>query len=166
VTNSHGLPCSAFLDAYAEYQDGTLRDAEHRARIEAHLGECLRCRRLAKAMTRGLALLHHTVEEVEPSASFQTRLRERLRAQVVIGDPLVPTHAGVAAAFLLATALGLLIYEGLARRTSAEPPLASAVTAPAFEPTFSNVTLPAFTHSTLDFHGAHAPLGSYALFAR
>ena len=83
----------------------------------------------------------------------------------MIGDPLVPTHAGVAAAFLLATALGLLIYEGLTHRASAAPPVA-AVTAPAFEPTFSNVTLPAFTHSTLDFHGAHAPLGSYALFAR
>ena len=160
-----GLTCPAFLDAYAEYRDGTMRDPEQRARIEAHLGECLRCRRLAQVMTRGLALLHHTIEEVEPSPHFQARLRERLRAEVVIGDPLVPTHAGLAAAFLLATALGLLVYEGLLRRASAERPVA-AVTAPAFEPTFSNVTLPAFTHSTLEFHGAHAPLGSFTLFAR
>jgi len=142
-----------------------MRDLHLRARIEAHLGECLRCRRLVRAMTRGLALLHETVEEVELSPGFQARLQERIRAEVVIGDPLVPTHAGLAAALLVATALGLLVYEGLGRRASTEPAVAVAE-APTFEPALSNVTLPAFTHSTLEFHGAHAPLGSYTLFAR
>lgn len=165
MPHDHDLTCPAFLDGYADYRDGTMRDPDLRARIEAHLGECLRCRRLARAMTRGLALLHQTTEEVEPSPSFHERLQERIRAEVVIGDPLIPTHAGLAAAFLVATALGLLVYEGLGHRASAEPPVAVAG-APAFEAAFSNVTLPAFTHSTLEFHGAHAPLGSYTLFAR
>ena len=165
MSDEHDLTCQAFLDAYAEYRDGSLRSPVQRARMEAHLGHCLRCRRLARAMAQGLAVLHQTVEEVEPSAQFQARLQERLRAEVVIGDPLIPTHAGLAAAFLLATALGLLLYEGLSRRASAEPPMATVET-PVFEPAFSNLTLPAFTHSTLEFHGAHAPLGSYTRFER
>jgi hypothetical protein len=37
---------------------------------------------------------------------------------------------------------------------------------PTFQPALSNVTLPAFAHSTLEFHGVHAPLGSYVLFGR
>jgi len=157
--------CLAFLDAYADYRDGSMRDPDQRARVEAHLRECLRCRRLTQAMQRGLALLQHAVEDVDPSPHFESRLRERLRAEVVVGDPLVPTHAGLAAGMLMAAALALLLYEGIVQRRGTETPVAAAA-APAFESTFSNVTLPAFTHSTLEFHGAHAPLGSYALFSR
>jgi hypothetical protein len=47
----------------------------------------------------------------------------------------------------------------------AETPVAAAA-APAFQPALSNVTLPAFAHSTLEFHGVHAPLGTYGLFGR
>jgi predicted anti-sigma-YlaC factor YlaD len=165
VSHDPGLTCSAFLDAFSEYHEGTLRDPTLRGAVEAHLGECLRCRRLAQAMTRGLTLLQHGVPEVEPSAGFQARLRERLRAQVSVGDPLVPTHAGLAAALLVVTALGLLLYEGLGRRDVSAAPVAAAAS-PGFEPALSNLTLPAFGHSTLEFHGVHAPLGSYALFAR
>jgi predicted anti-sigma-YlaC factor YlaD len=163
VTHDPDLTCSAFLDAFSEYREGTLRDPALRAAVETHLGECLRCRRLAQAMTRGLALLQHAVPDLEPSAGFQARLRERLKAQISVGDPVTPTHAGVAAALLVVTALGLLLSEGLGRDDAPAPPVAAAA-APGFEPALSNLTLPAFGHSTLEFHGVHAPLGSYALF--
>jgi hypothetical protein len=117
-------------------------------------------------MNRGLALLQHTAEEVEPSPGFRQRLSQRLGAEVAIGDPLVPTHAGLAAALLVATALGLIIYEGLTRRADASQPPVATGPAPAFQPALSNVTLPAFAHSTLEFHGSQAPFGSYTLFVR
>lgn len=165
MAHDHGLTCSAFLEAFGDYREGALRDPVLRAAVEAHLGECLRCRRLAQAMTRGLALLQHGVPEVEPSAGFQARLQERLEAEVSVGDPLVPTHAGLAAALLVVTAVGLLLYEGLGRREAAGPPVA-ADAAGGVAPALSNLTLPAFSRSTLEFHGVHAPLGSYALFER
>lgn len=164
MSHHHGLTCSAFLDAFCEYQEGTLCDPVQRAAVEAHLRACLRCRRLSQTMIRGLALLQHAVPDVEPSPGFQARLEARLREQVSVGDPLVPTHAGLAAALLVVTALGLLLYEGSGRRGAPPPPVAAA--APAFAPALSNLTLPAFAHSTLEFHGVHAPLASYALYRR
>ena len=156
------MQCSEFLEVYSDYRDGMIADPGSRAAVEAHYCECLRCRRLTRAMTRGLALLHQVAAEVEPSAGFRARLDNRLRAEVTVGDPVVPTHAGLAAALLLAAALGLLVVQGLGRSTA---PVATADQAPrTFEPALANVTLPAFTRSTLEFHGVHAPLGSYALF--
>jgi len=161
------LTCAEFLESYADYRDELAGDEALDRAIEIHLGECLRCRRLALTLTRGLALLHHTLEDVEPSDRFRDQLAGRLRAEVTIGDPLTPTHAGLAAALLVVTALGLVVVEGLIRgdRQPATPPVAAAP-APAFQPAISNVTLPAFAHSTLEFHGVHAPLGSYVQFGR
>ena len=160
------MTCAEFLESYADYRDDVLPDVGQRRAVEAHLGECLRCRRLAQTLTRGLALLQTTLEDVEPSERFRDELAGRLRAQVAIGHPLVPTNAGVAAALLVATAVGLVVVEGILRRNQEAVPPVAAASAPAFEPALSNVTLPAFAHSTLEFHGVHAPLGSYALFAR
>ena len=157
------LTCAEFLESYADYRDELSGNETLDRAIEAHLGECLRCRRLAQTLSRGLALLQHTLEDVEPSERFRDRLAGRLRAEVVIGDPLMPTHAGLAAALLVATALGLVVVEGLVRGDRPDPSVAAAP-APAFQPAISNVTLPAFAHSTLEFHGVHAPLGSYVQF--
>jgi hypothetical protein len=159
------MTCAEFLESYAECRDDLQADpALHRA-VEVHLGECLRCRRLAQTLTRGLVLLHHNLQDVEPSERFRDRLAGRLRAEVALGDPLMPTHAGLAAALLVATALGLLVVEGLVRGPGAEPAVRAAAS-PTFQPPISNVTLPAFAHSTLEFHGMHAPLGSFVLFGR
>jgi hypothetical protein len=160
------MTCAEFLESYAECRDDLQADASLRRAVDAHLGECFRCRRLAQTLTRGLALLHNTLEDVEPSARFRDRLAGRLRAEVTIGDPLAPTHAGLAAALLVATALGLLVVEGAVRGEARRERPVTAVTPPTFQPAISNVTLPAFTHSTLEFHGVHAPLGSYVLFGR
>jgi hypothetical protein len=159
------MTCAEFLESYADCRDDLPGEAALHRAVEAHLAECLRCRRLAQALTRGLAILHQGLEDVEPSERFRDRLAGRLRADVAIGDPLMPTHAGLAAALLVATALGLLVVEGLVRGGRPEPPAAAAAS-PTFEPAISNVTLPAFAHSTLEFHGVHAPLGSYVLFGR
>jgi len=160
------LTCAEFVDSYADYRDECSTDTALDRAVEAHLAECLRCRRLAQTLTRGLAMLHHTLEEVEPSDRFRDRLAGRLRAEVAIGDPLKPTHAGLAAGLLVATALGLVVVEGLVRGGRGREPAAASAPAPAFQPAMSNVTLPAFAHSTLEFHGVHAPLGSYVLFGR
>lgn len=159
------MTCAEFLESFADCRDGLAEDAGVARAVEAHLGECLRCRRLTQTLTRGLAMLHDTLEDVEPSDRFRDRLAGRLRAEVAVGDPLVPTHAGLAAALLVVTALGLLVVEGVVRGGRAEQPVAAAPS-PAFQPALSNVTLPAFAHSTLEFHGVHAPLGSYVLFGR
>lgn len=160
------MTCAEFLESYADYRDGLPGDAALCRAVEAHLGECLRCRRLAQTLTRGLAILHHTLEDVEPSDLFRDRLAGRLRAEVAIGDPLKPTHAGLAAALLVATALGLLVADGILRG-GRQVDAPTAMAAPhTFRPAMSNVTLPAFAHSTLEFHGVHAPLGSYVLFGR
>lgn len=161
------LTCAEFLDSYADYRDERSGNDELDRAVEAHLGECLRCRRLAQTLTRGLAMLHHTLEEVEPSDGFRAQLAGRLRAEVAIGDPLMPTHAGLAAALLVATALGLVVVEGVIRGGDpARQPVAAAPAPAPFQPAISNVTLPAFAHSTLEFHGVHAPLGSYVQFGR
>ena len=164
MTADRFLTCSEVLESYADYRDGALQDPRRARSIEAHLGECLRCRRLSKALSRGLALLQDAPPEVELSARFRDRLDDRLRTEIALGNPLVPTHAGLAAALLVATALGLLLVEGVAGRDPGHE--VAAAPGPVFQPALSNVTLPAFTHSTLEFHGVHAPLGSFALFQR
>lgn len=156
------MTCSDFLDLYADFRDGALTDPALRTAVEQHFGACLRCRRLAKTLTRGLAVLHEHTEELEPSAGFRTALTERLRAEAAIGSPVAATHAGVAASLLLVAALGLLVVEGALPRDGASPPAAPA----AFQARLTDVTLPAFAHSTLEFHGTQAPLGSYVLFVR
>jgi len=166
VTANRRVTCAEFLESFADYRDGLAEDTGLDRAVEAHLGECLRCRRLTQTLMRGLALLHDTLEDVEPSDRFRDRLAGRLRAEVAVGDPLVPTHAGLAAALLVVTALGLLVVEGVVRGgRGAQQPMAAAPS-PTFQPALSNVTLPAFAHSTLEFHGVHAPLGSYVLFGR
>ena len=160
------MTCSEVLESYADYREGALQDPQRAQFIEAHLGECLRCRRLSRALSHGLALLQNAPPEVEPSDRFRDRLDDRLRTELVLGNPLVPTHAGLAAALLVATALGLLLADGVARQGPERGSPMAAAPQPTFQPTLSNVTLPAFAHSTLEFHGVHAPLGSFALFQR
>ena len=156
------MTCLEFLDLYSDYRDGTLHDPDVRHAVDGHLGECLRCRRLAKTMDQGLALLHESAGSIEPSARFRAGLEHRLRSQVAIGNPLAPTHAGLAAALLLTAALGLMVVEGLTRGDAVHDVTVQA----GFEAPLSNVTLPAFAHSTLEFHGTQEPLGSFVAFSR
>ncbi len=161
------MTCSEFLQAYSEYRDGLLREPAAVTAVEAHLEGCPTCARLARAMALGLSALRDT-EDVTPSRRFRTELTHRLRAEVAIGDPIAPTHAGLAAALLLAAALGLLLYESVVRPEVAAVARSEAIpvdTRP-YAPALTDVTLPAFTHSALQFHSQQIPLGSYAAFTR
>jgi hypothetical protein len=78
----------------------------------------------------------------------------------------MPTHAGLAAAFLMVAAVGLLFYEGVARRGPAGPAASpAAATFPEPVPTLpplQDVTLPAFANTKLEYHGQQQPLGAFA----
>jgi hypothetical protein len=125
-------------------------------------------------MERGIRALRVS-PEISPSQDFGAALRRRLRSEVSVGDPIAPTNAGIAAAFLLAAAVGLFVYEGLTHPPTAEPPIASrAIESTALAPPddsiqppdFVDVTLPPFAHSSLEFHSSQQPLGSFAVFPR
>lgn len=160
------MDCGEFLRGLSDLRDGLLRDGTLVARYETHRRECPRCARLLVALDIGLSTLRDR-DEPQPSAVFRVALERRLRAEVAIGDPVMPTHAGLAAAFLMTAAVGLLLYQGLARRGPA-PLVATPAASQTFPdpapllPVLQDVTLPAFVHSDLEYHGQQDPLGTFA----
>lgn len=169
------MTCSDFLELLSPYRDGLLSDRRVMRRLEQHLRTCVRCQRHARALDQGLGALRGA-NPIGPSAAFQVGLRQRLAAEVSLGDPVRPTNAGFAAAFLLAAAVGLFVYEGIARpatdvAVAATPPGDSGAPAgldarPATRADTFDVTLPPFAQTTLEFHSAHAPLGVVAALGR
>lgn len=167
------MDCADYLLHLSDFRDGRLTDRRTLRRLQVHLRGCPRCRRHLEALEHGLGALQ-SLEAVAPSDEFRTGLRQRLAQEVSLGDPVRPTNTGLAAAFLLAAAVGLFVYEGMARAEgevalAAEPPAESAgpaFSAPATPPDTLDVTLPAFSHTTLEFHSAHAPLGAFAALGR
>lgn len=164
------MHCSEFLDRFSDYADGRLSDHRLARRIEAHLARCARCARRAASLEAGL---HHLRSGgVTPSPSFHERLRRRLHAEVAIGDPVIPTGAGLAAALLMAAGVGLVLSEGLTRGPSDDAPAARTSVAafsdtvlPAPPPVELDVTLPPFTGSTIEFSSSQVPLGTQVVFS-
>jgi anti-sigma factor RsiW len=68
--------CEALSTELVAYVDGEQPEAE-RARIAAHVGRCLTCRREIDRITKLRALLV-SLPSVEPSADFDARMWERL----------------------------------------------------------------------------------------
>jgi hypothetical protein len=164
------MTCAEFLRHYSDYRDGLVSDGLLRRDLEAHLLACRRCGRLLMVMDRGLAALRGT-RDVGPSPGFRAELDRRLRADVAMQDAVMPAHAGLAATFLVAAAVGLLLYEGLSHPESAEPAPALAASPfrappPPDQPLFIDVTLPAFTHTDFTFTSNQTSLGSFAGFGR
>jgi hypothetical protein len=163
------MTCVEFLRHYSDYRDGLVRDPVLRGTLEAHLLACRRCGRLLTLMDNGLAALRRTAN-VTPSPHFRAELDRRLRAESAMQDAVMPAHAGLAATFLVAAAVGLLLYEGLSNADAAgtTPTLATSpfrAPPPPNQPPFIDVTLPAFTHSDLVFTSNQAALGSFAALA-
>ena len=156
------MNCQDFLQLYSEYSDGRLTDPRAVAYVHEHLEQCVRCAHHVDSLEQGLDVLR--AGDVSPSTTFRSRLSRRLRAEVAIGDPIVPTSAGLAAALLLATGLGLFLYEANSPATEESPPSAAARLAPVAFDTLQppleeiDVTLPPFTHSTLQFLSSPEPL--------
>lgn len=167
------MDCSDYLLHLSDFRDGRLTDRRVMRRLQVHLRGCARCRRHLEALEHGLGELQ-ALDIVAPSEDFRTGLHRRLAAEVSLGDPVRPTNTGLAAAFLLAAAVGLFVYEGMARAEH-DVALAADLPADAGGPVFPvpaqpvdtvDVTLPAFSHTTLEFHSAHAPLGGFAALGR
>lgn len=167
------MTCSEFLEHLSEFRDRTLTDQRLVRRLGLHMRRCSRCRRRYEALEEGLGALR-ALGPVSPSGAFRSGLRRRLAAEISLGDPVRPTNAGLTAAFLLAAAVGLFVYQGLARpeadvAVTPEPAAPDRgaeriATPPPAVPETVDVTLPAFAHTSLQFHSHHAPLGSFVTF--
>jgi anti-sigma factor RsiW len=160
------MDCGEFLRGLSDVRDGLVRDTGTSARFEAHRATCPRCAKLMTALDMGLQTLREP-EDPRPSDDFRLELDRRLRAEVAIGDPVMPTHAGLAAAFLIVAALGLVLYQGVGRRgpaaTANQPPAGrSFPERPRPLPPMQDVTLPPFANSSVEYHGSQPPLGTFA----
>jgi anti-sigma factor RsiW len=120
-------PCDAFAEELVAYLDGEQPEAE-RARIEAHIGTCLSCRREIERLRR-LHVLLGELRPIEPSAGFEEALWRHL-------DPPAPRatrqrRAIVWAAPALAAAavLALVWYSSLAPMRTTGAPVPRAVAA-------------------------------------
>lgn len=167
------MDCNDFIQRFSEARDGGLRDPRQLRRIEQHARRCPRCARWVESLELGLGELREAMG-IEPSARFRKRLRKRLAAEVSIGDPIVPTNAGLAAALLLAAAVGLLVLQNASTPSMEEPAAVRVAAAAALEDSLElvprqdsmDVTIPAFTHSTLEFHSSQVPVGTLAVLTR
>jgi hypothetical protein len=160
------MDCGEFMRGLSDVRDGLVRDTGTAARFEAHRTGCPSCARLVTALDMGLRTLLDR-EEPQPSDEFRVELDRRLRAEVAIGDPVMPTHAGLAAAFLVIAALGLVLYQGIGRRGPAvmanQPPVSRTFPErPRILPPIQDVTLPPFADTDLQYHGSQPPLGAFA----
>lgn len=94
--------CTTYLALHTAYLDGDL-DAAAREAHTAHAAACASCARYARVLSRGLSIVRD-IEEIEPSAHFEERLRHRIfhiedEARLSRGNSR--TLAGIAAAALL-----------------------------------------------------------------
>lgn len=171
------MRCAEFLKLYSDFRDGLIEDHRTKRRLERHLRRCLRCARHHATLERGLGLLQTSGGDVVPSSHFRERLQRRLQDEIAVGDPLIPTNAGMAAAFVLAAGLGLILYEGVLRppkEAAVEPPPAAEMTRPAALPLpippapapeqFVDVTLPAFGDTAMHFRSEGELPGTWAVF--
>lgn len=167
------MHCQDFLDHYSDYRDGRIDDPRLVRRMERHLAVCEVCARRHEALTRGADALRGLPMPL-PSRGFRNGLARRLADEVAIGDPVVPTRVGIAAAFLLAAAVALVLYEGLAAHPELQStmPIAIADTAPLLtsprpaNASVTDFTLPAFSGAAIEFSSRPAPLAAWASLDR
>lgn len=159
------MHCQEFLDHYSDFRDGRLEDHRLARRMERHLAVCGPCARRHAALTRGAEALRSLPVPL-PSRRFRAGLAHRLAGEVAIGDPIAPTRVGIAAAFLLAAAVALVLYEGLAAHAFPQStlPIAIADTTslldtprPSANRVVVNFTLPAFSGAAVQFSSSPAP---------
>src|SRR5262245_58778997 len=118
------MTCTEFLARYTEYRDGLIGAPREARRFARHIATCASCRRCDTALADGVDALHG-IRRDEPDTAFRERLARRLaleRAQA--GRPHVPSRPSLAAALLIAAAIGLLAWEGARRHptVAAVPP--------------------------------------------
>ncbi len=116
------MTCQEFLARYTDFRDGLVTAPREARRFARHLRVCASCRRYDAALHHGVGALQ-TLPEPEPDQAFRRRLERRLSAERArTGRPALPTRPALAAAVLVAIALGLLAWEGARRNPTVSTP--------------------------------------------
>lgn len=116
------MTCQEFLARYTDFRDGLVTTSREARRFSRHLKMCASCRRYDAALHHGVGALQ-TLPSTEPDAAFRRRLERRLSTERArAGRPFLPTRPALAAAVLVAVALGLLAWEGARRNPTASAP--------------------------------------------
>lgn len=119
------MTCKEFVGRYSEYRDGLITAPREARRFARHVATCVSCRRYDAALRHGIGSLQ--TSEPEPLGDFRHRLERRIAAERArAGRPTLPTRPALAAALLVAAAIGLLVWESAQSRR----PIASAPTLP------------------------------------
>jgi anti-sigma factor RsiW len=119
------MTCAEFLARYTDYRDGLIGAPREARRFARHVATCPTCRRYDAALHDGVVALQ-ALERREPDTAFRQRLARRLAAERArAARPFAPKRPAVAAALLVAAALGLLVWESARRvpSVSSVPPL-------------------------------------------
>lgn len=110
------MTCTEFLARYTDYRDGLIGAPREARRFTRHIATCPACRRYDAALQDGVGALQ-TLGREEPDLAFRQRLARRLAAERTQARlPSSPTRPAVAAALLVAAAIGLLLWEGTRRQ--------------------------------------------------
>ncbi len=116
------MTCAEFLARYTDYRDGLIGAPREARRFARHVAICFTCRRYDTTLREGVGALQ-TQDRPEPDAAFRQRLARRLAGERArAARPFSPRRPAVAAALLVAVAIGLLVWE-----TARRPPTVSRV---------------------------------------
>lgn len=116
------MTCQEFLARYTDYRDGLITAPREARRFSRHLATCVACRRYDAALHSGVGALQSATTPT-PDGDFRKRLEQRIALERArSGRPSIPARPAIAAALLVAVALGLLAWQGAHR----PPAMASA----------------------------------------
>jgi hypothetical protein len=128
------------LELYSDYRDGLIMDPRTLRSVQQHLRRCERCMNYDALVSRGVIALKAT-SDIRPSTRFSHRLEQRLATDssaVRSGQEVRPAHAGIMVGLMVATALAMLLWVGVADE---ETPPADSVSA-SIEPVTAPVVRP------------------------
>lgn len=109
------MTCAEFLARYTDYRDGLIGAPREARRFARHIANCPACRRYDAALQDGVGALQ-TLKRTEPDTEFRQRLARRLAAERGrLARPFAPKRPALAAALLVAAAIGMLVWESTRR---------------------------------------------------
>lgn len=167
------MNCPQTRELYSEYRDGLLSGVRRR-RVESHLGSCPECCRFYSRVDESLCTLEH-LADITPSPGFRFRLFRRLKNERDL-QAVMPGRTKLAAAMMVAAALGMFLIED----GSHTPPLEQTPAARASTPlpimvakasypfvTFADLNAPVYEIGlTSTSSASHASLASWARLPR
>lgn len=109
------MNCREFVARYSDYRDGLITAPREARRFARHLASCAACQRYDAALQRGVGSL----QAAGPTAdgAFRNRLERRLASERARAPHAgLPARPALAAALLIAVAIGLVVWEGTQQR--------------------------------------------------